>query len=156
ADKLHRDIKPSNVLVTASGRVVLLDFGLVAEATPSDLGPNSAVAQLAGTPIYMSPEQLARRALSPASDWYSVGVMLYQALTGVTPHAARASDWVELAMRRKLAPPPPSAVRAGIPVDLEALCMRLLHPDPKARASGDDILRCQRDAAPMPVLGDPS
>ena len=77
AGKLHCDIKPSNVLVERGGRVVLLDFGLVTEL--SDMG--GPLAQRGGTPSYMAPEQAGGRHPVGSSDWYAVGVMLYQCLT---------------------------------------------------------------------------
>ncbi|HEU4730738.1 MAG TPA: serine/threonine-protein kinase, partial [Kofleriaceae bacterium] len=80
AGKLHRDLKPSNVLVTQTGRLALLDFGLVASVAEGD--PERLAV---GTPVYMSPEQAADQPLSEASDWYSLGAMLYEALVGRRP-----------------------------------------------------------------------
>ena len=88
--KLHRDIKPSNVLVTPEGRVVILDFGLIAELLPQHAGDASDV--MAGTPAYMSPEEGSGATPSEASDWYGVGVTLYEALTGAVPFAGPALD----------------------------------------------------------------
>ena len=82
AGKLHRDLKPSNVLVRPSGHLVILDFGLVEELHP--LQKTRAVT-FAGTPVYMSPEQIEQSPISTASDWYAAGVMLYEALTGILP-----------------------------------------------------------------------
>jgi serine/threonine protein kinase len=84
--KLHRDIKPSNILVTREGRVVILDFGLVAEA---EAPGHQEIGLIAGTPDYMSPEQGAQYPLTKASDWYSVGVILYQSLTGRLPFTGK-------------------------------------------------------------------
>jgi serine/threonine protein kinase len=91
--KLHRDIKPSNVLVTAEGRVVILDFGLMTELLPPNAGGGSYL--IAGTPTYMSPEEGSGATPSEASDWYAVGVTLYQALTGTIPFAGSGLDMLD-------------------------------------------------------------
>jgi tetratricopeptide (TPR) repeat protein/tRNA A-37 threonylcarbamoyl transferase component Bud32 len=133
AGKLHRDLKPSNVLVTQQGRIALLDFGLVAnlaEANPERLA--------VGTPVYMSPEQASDQPLTEASDWYSVGAMLYEALTGRRPFEGDS----EQVMTRKQTELPldPKQVAPTIPPDLARLCMLLLQPDPSARPNGFAIL----------------
>jgi serine/threonine protein kinase len=77
--KLHRDIKPSNILVTSEGRLVLLDFGLISDVRP---GPYAQHDRAAGTFDYLAPEQLDGAAPTEASDWYGVGVTLFEVLTG--------------------------------------------------------------------------
>ncbi|MDQ3301328.1 MAG: protein kinase, partial [Myxococcota bacterium] len=134
AGKLHRDLKPSNVLVTQTGRLALLDFGLVtglAEGNPERLA--------VGTPVYMSPEQASDQKLSEASDWYSVGAMLYEALTGRRPFEGDS----EQVMLRKQAeqPRPPQQIATGVPVDLAKLCMALLAAQPAERPGGDRVLQ---------------
>ena len=136
AGKLHRDLKPSNVLVTHSGRVVLLDFGLARNQRPQDV-ERSLDDGLVGTPAYMSPEQAAEAPVTPASDWYSVGVMLYQVLTGKVPFAEN----MRRIMRRKQHddPPPPSKLARGVPERWDRLCMQLLQRDPEMRPDIDQL-----------------
>jgi eukaryotic-like serine/threonine-protein kinase len=133
AGKLHRDLKPSNVLVTPQARVALLDFGLVA-----NLAEDNPERLAVGTPVYMSPEQASDQPLTEASDWYSVGAMLYEALTGRRPFEGES----EQVMTRKQTELPldPKQVAPTIPPDLARLCMLLLQPLPTARPNGFAIL----------------
>lgn len=135
AGKLHRDLKPSNVLVTREGRVVILDFGLTTDIVVDALTEN---APIIGTPAYMSPEQAAGKPLSEASDWYSVGVMLHQALTGRIPILVRPRDMLSRKQDNDI--PPPSTLVAGLPSDLNLLCRDLLRRDPSARPSGREVI----------------
>jgi len=131
---VHRDIKPSNVLVTAAGRVVILDFGLAANVSETRRDSEEII----GTPAYMAPES-ALGDYSTASDWYGFGVMLYEALTGQLPYSGPVIDVMEA--KRRIAPMPPSALEPGAPHDLDALCMALLDPKPERRPKGVEVLR---------------
>lgn len=134
--KLHRDIKPSNVLVTKEGRVVILDFGLVAEVEAKGLHESI---NLAGTPDYMSPEQGAQLPISRASDWYSVGVILYQALTGRLPFVGK---FFEVMLNKQSADPPaPIELVPDVAEDLNDLCVKLLRRQAEARPTGRQVLR---------------
>jgi serine/threonine protein kinase/tetratricopeptide (TPR) repeat protein len=137
AGKLHRDIKPSNVMVTRNGRVVLLDFGVVGEYRVSRQ-PAGFDEPIVGTPEYMSPEQAALQPATPASDWYAVGVILFEALTRRIPFEGERH--LLLAKQQPLKVRPSDLVD-GIPADLDQLCMDLLGVDPRARPNGDEILR---------------
>ena len=135
AGKLHRDIKPSNMLVTAEGRVVILDFGLTSEVTsPSREWEGT----LLGTPAYMAPELRTNRSATDASDWYAVGATLYQALTGRVPFAASAVDGV--LDKAGQDPPAPVEISSGVPEELSAICMAMLCRDPAHRLSGQEAL----------------
>ncbi len=146
--KLHRDIKPSNVLVDGDGRVVILDFGLV-----EDVEPELHETLLAGTPDYMAPEQGAQMAISKASDWYSVGVILYQALTGRLPFKGK---FFEVMMGKQTRDPiQPVEINPNAPQDLNSLCVNLLRRDAEARPTGREVLRSlgviQTAALPAPT-----
>ncbi len=142
-DKLHRDVKPSNVLVEPGGRAVLLDFGLVLPAT--EIRITSAGGAM-GTAVYMAPEQALEQPLTPTADWYSVGVMLYEALTGRVPFDGSEFD---VMMAKQGAPPdPPRSLVPDVPADLDALCVALLHTEPDRRPPTAEILR-RLDADPQ-------
>ena len=135
AGQLHRDIKPSNVLISNEGRVVLLDFGLVTDLSLSGSKRSSSVV---GTPAYMSPEQGSSLPLSQSTDWYSLGVMLFEALTGRWPFGG---GFIEMMWdKRHKDAPLPSELAPGAPEDLNALCRDLLRRDPRERPTGDEIL----------------
>ena len=136
AGKLHRDLKPTNVLVTDAGRVVVLDFGLVQERDEQDgEGPDDDL--IVGTPAYMSPEQAAGKRATAASDWYALGVMLYQALTGRPPFVGPVRE--VLAAKQHLDAPAPSQVVRGVPADLDQLTRSLLERDPALRPGYGDL-----------------
>lgn len=136
ANKIHRDIKPHNVMVTPEGRVVILDFGIMQDRDPRARQRH----QLArGTVLYMAPEQATLAGATPASDFYSVGVMLYQALTGRLPFLGMAED--VLTAKAHTAASPPRALAPTIPPDLDELCQELLSIDPARRPTGMEFLR---------------
>ena len=141
ADKVHRDVKSSNVLVTAEGRVVLLDFGLVLDTLSSD---RSSGAKVLGTVAYMAPEQAAALPLGPPADWYAAGVILYEALTGHLPFDGHAI--AVMLEKQRTEPLPPRHHVPSLPADLNDLCVALLRLDPAARPDGAEVLRRLGDA----------
>lgn len=140
AGKLHRDLKPTNVLVDQDGRTRVLDFGLVRETDDEEGSGLTVSGMVMGTPAYMSPEQAEGRKLTPASDWYAVGVILYQCLTGQVPHVDEHSEVGVMLARATTPAADPRHLRDGVPDDLANLCMGLLALRAKDRAGLDEIL----------------
>jgi hypothetical protein len=134
AGKLHRDLKPSNVLVTQEGRVVVLDFGLAVDPELGGVGQTVADDNVSGTPAYMAPEQAAGKAATAASDFYAIGVMLFEALTGKLPFDGRAGEM--LAQKQMREAPSAAEHEPNAPEDLVATCAALLALHPAARPGG--------------------
>ncbi len=151
---VHRDIKPRNILVTEDRDVKLTDFGIA--VMHGDPGDNTA--QHAGSPLYMSPEQVRREPVSPQSDLFSLGVVMYEALTGTHPFAA---ENIEAINHRILAgqPVPITRLRADLPAVLTRILDRALSKDPRTRyRSGSDLagdLGLVFDFLPAPGSGIP-
>ncbi len=148
--KVHRDIKPSNVLVTPEERVVLLDFGLVV-GMDRESAERLTGAGFAGTVAYMAPEAATDSALGPAADWYSVGVVLYEILTGRLPFDGAPLEVI--LKKQKEMPRSPLEHNPRCDGDLADLAMRLLSRDPDERPNGSEVLaRLGETAVSVPSL----
>lgn len=135
--RLHCDIKPSNVLVDSSGKVVILDFGLVTKATALQTF-KSFTEDILGTPAYMAPEQGGNGDLTEAIDWYAMGALMYEALAGLPPFSGQ---FIQVMLGKQASdPPPPRTHEAAISADLDGLCGSLLRRDPSLRPGGLEIL----------------
>ena len=132
---IHRDIKPSNVMLTIDNDVRIIDFG-IAIVSDSDI---SRIEGIAGSPSYMSPEQVQSEELTPASDIYSLGAVLYELLTGFRPF--RADNLSKLLHQIVYATPPPiHTYRDDIPEELEQVVAMTMQKDPGKRcASGAQL-----------------
>jgi len=151
AGKLHRDVKPPNVIVTREGRVVLLDFGVASDF--ADRSGHGVDDSLSGTPAYMAPEQASFLRATPATDWYAVGVVLYEALTGRLPFDGSPPS---ILFAKQQGPPlPPSAYLDGVPEDLAHLAMDLLVPEARKRPTGEQIV-ARLEGARTSIITTPS
>jgi eukaryotic-like serine/threonine-protein kinase len=148
---VHRDIKPHNVLVDGEGRLKVTDFGIARAGTSQMTEAGSII----GTAQYLSPEQARGAPVDQTSDLYSVGVVLYELLTGVVPFSGDTP--VEIAMKHlSNVPEPPSSKRAEIPRDLDMVVMRALAKDPSERYHSAeemdaDLRRVNRGVAISPA-----
>jgi len=148
---IHRDLKPSNILVTESSAVPaivkVLDFGIAKLAADILDDEDASAVTLPGTPIgtprYMAPEQYeGRRDLTPAADVYSLGVILYEMLTGMAPFTGVSP--VEIAIKHANdAPVSPRAIVAAIPEDVERVVLHALEKQPEARPANAAEFRAE-------------
>ncbi len=131
---IHRDIKPSNVMLTRESDVRIVDFG-IALLRDTDI---SKIEGIAGSPSYMSPEQIESAEITPASDIYSLGAVMYELLCGFRPF--RASTLARLLNQIIYATPPPlHTMRDGIPDELELIVMSALAKSPAGRPAGAEF-----------------
>jgi Tol biopolymer transport system component/tRNA A-37 threonylcarbamoyl transferase component Bud32 len=159
ASFVHRDLKSENVMVTASGAVKILDFGLVksvwSEESPSAEQSLTAEGLVLGTFHTISPEQVRGAEADARSDLFSLGVLLYELLSGESPF--RGGGHVE-SLRRIVThhPPPLSTICPSLPRELSALVERLLEKDPRRRPqSARDVAAALGEIAALPGIGGP-
>lgn len=139
---VHRDVKPANCMVDQEGRLHLMDFGLAFRQEEQSRLTNDGT--VLGTPAYMAPEQAAGREAGPAADQYSVGVILYELLTGRTPFAGPVPVVIHNQIHTD--PDPPHRHRRNVSKDLETICLKTLSKESGQRydscqALADDLRR---------------
>ena len=147
---VHRDIKPQNVLLTARGGAKVADFGIVRAGSSATISRTGSVMGTAG---YMSPEQALGKPATPKSDLYSLGVVLYEALTGELPYTA--DNPIAVSMKHVNEPlRPPIELNPRVPRGMNALVTKLLAKDPEDRYAdadelADDLWRVNRGLEPV-------
>lgn len=129
---VHRDIKPSNILIDQHGETLLTDFGIAKIVEGSKATQLTSDGTILGTPAYMAPEQASGKKVDARSDIYSLGVVLYELLTGRPPYQAETPLAVAL-MHLNDPLPPPRTVRPGIPESLERVVLKAMAKDPDQR-----------------------
>ncbi len=159
AGLVHCDVKPHNILVTPDRRVKVTDFG-IARAI-AGINPDEQNDVVWGSPLYFSPEQAAGQAPSPASDVYSLGVVMYEMLAGRPPFVAKTAETLAR-LHREMQPQLPSEFNPKVTPELEQIIMKVLAKEPAARyRTADQLGRVlmtfgQRQPAPIaPAIEEP-
>jgi len=142
---IHRDLKPGNIFLCDDGTPKVLDFGMSKLTTAESL---TQAGYTLGTPEYMAPEQVASESITEATDWYSVGALLYRALTGNAAFEGKFPHVLYEKLQREATAP--SEILPGLPDDLNTLCRDLLRRDPARRPSGAEVL-ARLGSAPAPI-----
>ena len=152
---LHLDLKPSNIQIDAAGQPVVIDFGLA--AARDEFAEDGTLGMVPGTPAFMSPEQVRgdRAVIGPPADVYSLGMVLYQALTGRLPFEGKSANVLYHAVYTL--PEPPSSHRPEVSPQLDAVCLKALAKQPEARYAsmaefGAALSTCLTDAATAQLL----
>ena len=153
---VHRDIRPENVLITHSGLVKVLDFGLARVLGQSSI---TSSGELVGSPLYMSPEQARGGAVDHRADLYSLGVVLYELVTGRLPF--QGDGWAVVRAHMDDLPPPPRLVNPAVPLALEHVILKLLAKSPEARfpsaaAVQEALEELLRRGLPSPTVAVPA
>jgi serine/threonine-protein kinase len=152
---VHRDVKPANIMVSRDGPAKIMDFG-IARMRASDVKTQTGM--LLGSPKYMAPEQLLGGPVDPRCDIFSLGVVLYEALTGAPPFAGADISQIMYQIVHAT-PPPPSAVNSRVPPMLDLIVAKALAKDPAARyqdarALAADLRACRAQVAARAAAAD--
>lgn len=133
---VHRDIKPANMMLDPNGNLKIVDFGLAAASASL-----TKIGGFAGTPIYGAPEQFDGENLTPAIDQYSLGVTLYEALTGINPFKTKGLSKVE-ELHKNMIPDAPSVLNTELPKEVDSVLLKMLAKKPADRfANFDDCYK---------------